>query len=193
MFPSHDNHFSGPNARLSPTASLVPNPAHFSLSYVPERDRPMPDPIGTPLSAKRKSESKSPSPPQLNKLDEMSENRKFAFDMLKKIVEGNGGSLSKSQVTRLLNVLNADKDILPMVEISTRDFGQIVDSQPDLAAEILLQIHSAGSSNVYKCVIFERLVSNHFCLDYWMFCSKLNYRYKVWSPSVALSVHANAT
>jgi hypothetical protein len=151
MFPPNENRFPGQSSRISPTSVIGPSMSRFCLSYVPERDRPMPDPIGTPLSAKRKSQSNSPATQlQLNKMDETTENRKFAFDMLKKIVEGNGGSLSKSQITRLLNVLNADKDILPMIEVSTRDFEQIVDSQPDLAAEVLLQLHATGSTDVYK-------------------------------------------
>lgn len=150
MFLSNENRSQGASPLTSLNSTLQ---SRFSLSYAQERDRPMPDPIGTPLSAKRKTPSESPSPAQaqMDKADsEVAENRKYAFEMLKKIVEGQGSSLSKSQVTRLLNILNADKEILPMIEVTTQDFGQIVDSQPDLAAEILVQLHAVNSVDVYK-------------------------------------------
>jgi hypothetical protein len=112
----------------------------------------LPDPIGTPLVIKRsESTTSSPALSQADKVDdEVSSTRKLGFDMLCKIVGGSGAALSKSQITKLLGILSLDKEILPMIEISTREFEIIVESQPDVAAEVLVQLHSSSSNELYK-------------------------------------------
>lgn len=149
VFFSSDMPSQDPLARLAPSRLDPSMSRSYNLSYVPNVKVPLPDPIGTPLSASRKNTS--PVSVQFDKIaDEAAENRKFAFEMMDEVVKGNGNSLGKSQITKLLGVLGTDKEILPMIDISPREFELVVDSQPDLAAEVLVQSHSSNSQKLHK-------------------------------------------
>jgi hypothetical protein len=114
-----------------------------NFSSTPSRD-------STPSLSDQQPTEESTQLPDFKNNDEAVENRVFAFEILKKIVSGSGASLSKSQITKLLCILNVDKEILPMIEISSQEFEVIVESQPDLGAEILFQFHVSNSPELYK-------------------------------------------
>ncbi|KAI6200441.1 CCR4-NOT transcription complex subunit 11 [Aphelenchoides besseyi] len=113
----------------------------------------MPEPIGLPAGSHARSASPSSSLPSTHALsaeEQKVEDRQFAISVMKRIIEGGGLSLGKTYITKLLGILSTDREILASVEVSPRDFNSIVDSQPDLAAEILLQTHARRSSQLYS-------------------------------------------
>ncbi|KAI6214152.1 hypothetical protein M3Y94_00234900 [Aphelenchoides besseyi] len=112
----------------------------------------MPEPIGPPGSHARSASPTSslPSTHALSAEEQKVEDRQFAISVMKRIIEGGGLSLGKTYITKLLGILSTDREILASVEVSPRDFNSIVDSQPDLAAEILLQTHARRSSQLYS-------------------------------------------
>jgi hypothetical protein len=124
----------------------------MSSSYVQDSKRPLPNPIGTPLSGSiKRNESARSSSASISQAenDEKTENRKFAFELLQKIVENKNSSISKGHITRLLNILTSDADILPMFEINAADFEIMVNNQADVAAELLMQLHTSNSPDLY--------------------------------------------
>jgi hypothetical protein len=59
-------------------------------------------------------------------------------ECLKKIIAGFGSSLGKTDVARVVAALAEDRDIFKEVDIAVGDFPKFLESQPDIAAELLL-------------------------------------------------------
>ncbi|KAI6223562.1 CCR4-NOT transcription complex subunit 11 [Aphelenchoides fujianensis] len=139
--------------RASYSASPASTATFQSASSNTTAGQRMPDPVGPPgisQHARSASPMVSAIPPPMSEEEQKLDDRRFALAVLKRVIDGGGSSLGKPHVTKVLSILSNDREILAVVTIGPRDFETIVEGQPDLAAEVLLQAHGRRDSKLFN-------------------------------------------